>query len=87
MGIVSNAVYRKAKEIVNRGDIQVNHAAKTYLVYRQDTGTTGIVTQINTKNGPRFRSTGKHFQSTRRQDTYITAVKIALGLPVTVANN
>lgn len=82
--MVSNAVYRKAIEIVNRGHVW-NEGNNTFTVHRQDTGTTRTVVISPTIDGRRrFVSNGKYHQETGRNDTYITAVKIAMGLPVTV---
>lgn len=72
---ISNAMYRKAVEIVNRGDV-VDNGDGTFSVYRADIDSWALVAPTR-KNPNRFTSTGQWFQRFGRQDTYITSVKIA----------
>lgn len=77
--MVSKAVYRKALEIANRGDVMIEKN-RSFTVYRRDTDTWADVYLID----GRWYSTGKHFCETGRHDTYITAAKIAVGRKVKV---
>lgn len=83
--MISYSQYRKAQEIVNRGDIAYMSASPTrgFVVYRRDTDTLAVVRR--TKSNPnRFVSNDQWFQQTGRESTYIAAVKLHLGLTPTI---